>query len=334
MKQLKKVLKTIDIYGNIIGFKYEGEDRIKSVLGGCLTIILVIISAIISIIKFIDWSNNYNLSLDTNIFFKDLTNPDSFNSTLFGIKLGFLKLHKDGIPTSLGDLNLVGESFINHVSFSGVPFLHEKKRKIGNIINCYESENSQNHAAFIKFQDSSLKDSYKNLLCSNISKDSNISIGSDFISSVQSEYLESDLIFDTCKVTPKCKDFDAINSEVFNEFRLYLSITNQFFDKNNYDGFKSTYSSHIYHRLNFNKDLQIDLVVTKHVVITDPNKLFTFSPIYHNEFYSYRPTIMETNRKIGLSNENGSTKMNVNIVVRDDDQEVIIFFVSLRQLKL
>ena len=223
MKQLKKVLKTIDMYGNIIGFKYEGEDRIKSVLGGCLTIILVIISAIISIIKFIDWSNNYNLSLDTNIFFKDLTNPDSFNSTLFGIKLGFLKLHKDGIPTSLGDLNLVGESFINHVSFSGVPFLHEKKRKIGNIINCYESENSQKDVTFIKFQDSSFKDSYKNLLCSNISKNNNISIGSDFISSVQSEYLEADLFFDTCKVTPKCKDFDAINSEVFNEFRLYLS---------------------------------------------------------------------------------------------------------------
>jgi len=104
---------------------------------------------------------------------------------------------------------------------------------------------------------------------------------------------------------------------------VFLSITNQFFDKNEYDGFKSAYSSYIYHRLNLNKDLNIDVVVTKHIIITDPNKLFTFSPIYYKEFYSYHPTIIETNRKVGLNSE--TTIMNVKIVFREDDQEVMIY---------
>jgi len=49
-QQLKRVLKNTDIFGNIIGFKYENEDRIKSVFGGCLTLCLLIISVIYIII--------------------------------------------------------------------------------------------------------------------------------------------------------------------------------------------------------------------------------------------------------------------------------------------
>ena len=177
MRQLKKVLKNLDIYGNIIGFKYEDEDRIKSVLGGCLTIILLMISVIVLIIRFVDWSSNdYNLSIKTSSFYKNLTYADSYNSSLFGFKLGVLKQHKDGSPTTFGDLNPIGESSINHVALSGVPYLHEKQKKIGNIINCYENENYKMTAAFIKFQDSSFKDSYKSFLCSNISKNTNISM--------------------------------------------------------------------------------------------------------------------------------------------------------------
>ena len=221
MRQLKKVLKYLDIYGNIIGFKYEDDDRIKSVLGGCLTVILLIVSLIVFIIRFIDWgSNDYNLSIKTSSFHKNLTYADSYNSSLFGFKLGVLKVHKDGSPITFGDLNPIGESFINHVTLSGVPYLHEKKKQIGNIINCYKNENHQMTAAFIKFQDSSFKDSYKNFLCSNVSPNTNISIGSDFISSIQSEYLESNLLFNTCKVTSKCKD--ALNTDVFNEFSLLI----------------------------------------------------------------------------------------------------------------
>ena len=47
MNQVKNALKSSDIYGNIIGFKYEGDDRIKSYLGGCLTLCLLIISIIV-----------------------------------------------------------------------------------------------------------------------------------------------------------------------------------------------------------------------------------------------------------------------------------------------
>jgi len=137
MNQVKNALKSSDIYGNIIGFKYEGDDRIKSYLGGCLTLCLLIISIIVLIIRFVNWSyNDYNLEVKTSSFNKDLTYADSFNSTYFGFKLGVLELNKNGTPTTLGELNPIGDNSINQVSLASEPYLHENQNKIGNIINC------------------------------------------------------------------------------------------------------------------------------------------------------------------------------------------------------
>ena len=85
MKKFSRLLKNSDIFGSMIGFKFEGEDRIKSFLGGCLTISLMLTGIIIVIITFENWGiNNFNLSIKTSTFDKDLTNPDSFNSSFFG----------------------------------------------------------------------------------------------------------------------------------------------------------------------------------------------------------------------------------------------------------
>jgi len=245
-----------------------------------------------------------------------------FNSTFFGFRLGVLELHKDGKPTTLGELNPIGDNNINQIRLLSEPYLHEDQKKIGDIINCYENKRFEMLAAFIKFQEDSFKDTYKNFLCANISKETNITIGSDFVSSNQSDYLEANLYFDTCKLTSKCNDPIALNSDVKKNFRLFFSLNNQFFDKSEYKGYKSTFSSYTYHRLDFNKDLSIDVVVTKNIVITDPNKLFTLIPIYYNEFFSYHAIIKETSRPANLSTSN--TLMNVNIVFREDDTEVII----------
>ena len=323
MKQVKRLLKNSDIYGNIIGFKYENEDRIKSVFGGCLTICLLIISVIFIIITFKEWAtNDFNLSVKTSTFAKDLKFPDSLNSTYFGFRLGVLELHKDGIPTTLGELIPVGESNINNIRLAAEPFLHEIQTKIGNIINCYKSTENSFLPALSKFEDNSFRDSHKNLLCSNISKETNISIGSDFVTSSQSDYLEADLYFDICRVTKSCRDPNALHTEIKNNFRLLFSLNNRFFDKNAYNGHKSSTSTYTYHRIDFNKDLDIEVIVTKNIVITDPNILFNFLPMYSNEFYSYQVIIRETNRDEHLAV--GDTIMKVKIVFREDDREVFI----------
>jgi len=50
VNNLLKAKLLIDIYGNIVGFKYKGGERIKSVLGGCLTVCLLIISITVFVI--------------------------------------------------------------------------------------------------------------------------------------------------------------------------------------------------------------------------------------------------------------------------------------------
>jgi len=324
MKQLKNFLKSSDIYGNIIGFKYEGNDRITSALGGCLTVCLLVISIIVLVIRFVSWSsNNYNIEIKTSSLNKNLTNPDIFNSTYFGFTLGILEFHKDGKPNTLGELNPIGDIYINQISLSTKPSLHEEQTLMGNIVNCYENNLNEMLTSIIKIQNYSFGNTFNTFLCSNISKENNITIGSDFIASDQSNYLEANIFFDICKVTPECNNHDALYTEVKKEFRLYFSLYNQFFDKLNYEGYKSAYSNYINHRLDFNKDLSIDIVVTKNIIITDPNKLFTFLPKYYNEYYSYEAVIRDTNRPAGL--RTGDTIMNVNIVFREDDREVYIY---------
>jgi len=325
MKLIQRVIKSSDIYGNIIGFKYEGDDRIKSVLGGCLTVCLLITSIVVLIITFVNWAtNDYNLEIKTSTFNKDLTYPDSFNSTFLGFRFGVLELKNNGAPTILGELNPMGDNSINQVSLAAQPFLHEEQNKIGDIINCYENNQNEFLSAFVKFQDNSFKDTYKNFLCSNISKGTNITLGSDFVVSNQTDYLEANLYFDICKVTSNCTDPIALHSTLKDKFRLYFSLNNQFFDRYNYEGFTSTFSSYIYHRLDFNKDLDIDVVVTKNIVITDPNQLFTLLNSYSTEFYSYNADIKETNRPEDLDSSD-KTIMKVKIVFRVDDSEVYIY---------
>jgi len=324
MKQIKQIVKRTDIYGNIIGFKYEGDDRIKSVFGGCLTVCLVIISIIVFAIRIEGWaSNNYNLEVKTSIFSKDLTTLDSFNSTNLGFRLGVLELNKNGTPTTLGELHPIGDNSINQVSLAANPFLHENQKSIGDIIKCYKNKKNNFLPLLINLQDSSFKDTYKNFLCSNISKETNISLNSDFIFSNRSDYLESNLFFDVCKVTSKCKDSNALYTTVQNDFRLFLSLNNQYFNKMEYKGFRSTFTSYVYQRVDFNKDITIDVVVTKNIIITDPNKIFNFIPQYYNEFYSVRAILRETYRPDNLSS--GSNIMKIKIVFRADDSEVYIY---------
>jgi len=321
MKKFKNVLKSSDIFGNIVGFKYEGDDRIKSVLGGCLTVLLLIITIVIVIIRFVNWgSNDYNLEVKTSSFNKDLSFSDNFNSTFFGFRLGVLELNKDGRPTTLGELNPIGDSSINQVTLAAKPYLLEHQNKIGSIINCYENKENNMLPLFIKFQDDSFKETYKNFLCSNISKETNITLGSDFVVANQSDYIEANLIFDICKVTPKCTDHNALYTKLTNDFRLLFSLNNQFFDKHEHKGYKTSISSYMYHRMDFNKDLVINVIVTKNIIITDPNHLFTIFPTYSNEFYSYQAVISETNRPADLNNVDRLLK--VKIVFRDDDQDV------------
>jgi len=116
---------------------------------------------------------------------------------------------------------------------------------------------------------------------------------------------------------------EALYTEVKNDFRLFFSLNNQFFDKRDYIGYKSTISSYIYHRLDFNKDLVIDVVVTKNIVVTDPNQLFPIKPTYYNEFYSYKAVIIETNRPDDL--KSGDSVLKVKLVFREDDSEIYIY---------
>ena len=323
MKPLKRLLKYSDIYGNIIGFKYEDEDRIKSVFGGCLTIVLLIISVIFIIITFSEWAtNDYGLSVKTSTFAKDLTYPDMLNTTNFGFTFGVLELQNDGMPTTLGELNPFGESNINNIRLASQPYLHEIETKIGNIINCYKENENTFLPVIAKFEDESFRDSYKNFLCSNISKETQISIGSDFVTSNQTDYIEADLYFDICKITKSCRDANALNTFIKNDFRLLFTLSNQFFDKTAYEGYKYTTSSYTYQKLDFNKDLDIEVIVTKNIIITDPNKLFRILPVYSNEYYSYQVVIRETNRVLQL--EVGDNVMKVKFVFRQDDREVFI----------
>jgi len=323
MKQLKSVLKNIDIFGNIIGFKYENEDRIKSIFGGCLTICLLIIAVIYIIISIHEWgANDFNLSVKTSTFAKNLTYPDNFNSSFFGFRFGVLERHNDGLPTTLGELNPIGVSNIDNIRIASEPYLHEIQTTIGNIINCYKEEENTFITGLSKFEDKSFRDSFKNLLCSNISKQTNISIGSDFDTSKQIDYIETNLYFDVCQITKSCRDPNTLSSVVKKDFRVLFSLDNQFFDKSAYDGYKTTTTTYSYHRLDFSKDLDIDVVVSKNVVFTDPNKLFNILPTYSTEFYSYQVDIRETTRVQQL--ENGANVMTVKFVFRQSDREVFI----------
>ena len=111
----------------------------------------------------------------------------------------------------MGELNPVGDASINEVSITSEPYLQESKQKIGDTINCYQNPEKLNGPALYKFMDNSFRDTYRNMLCSNVSINRNITIGSDVIFSFQSLYIESILKFDICKITDKCNDPVALN---------------------------------------------------------------------------------------------------------------------------
>ncbi len=297
MKRFKKLITNSDVFGNIIGFKYKGDDRIKSLFGGLLTISLIILLFVLVSITLENWLNqHFGLEVKMTTFYKDVSKPDTFSSKNIGFRLGVLELFGDEVPANLGELHPMGSRDINQIFIKGQPFLHEKKENIGNIINCHEEETNFQLPVFIKYTDSSFKDTFRNLLCTNISSNLNVTIGSDIIASQQSMSIDTELDFDICKITKNCLDSNALTDIDRKKFRLFFELNDHLFDKLEPTGHRDTFSSFTHHQLDFSKDLVIDIVISKYTVKTDPNFIFNFQPPYFHTFYSSVSNIMETPR--------------------------------------
>ena len=63
MKTIKNFLRTIDIFGITLSFKYKQKERYQTILGGFILILFLILVIIVGIYYFIPFSNRKNYTI-------------------------------------------------------------------------------------------------------------------------------------------------------------------------------------------------------------------------------------------------------------------------------
>jgi hypothetical protein len=289
-QSIKSIIKSFDSYEDIPQFNINGQTNMKSFLGGILSLTSLVFFLGILFYNFGLFISNNEPSAITTRQYRNTSEIEVLPKQFFNISLAMVNLGQRVTPSNLKSKSALFAS-------AAIDLSKEQTlttTPIGMFLNCSETTNQW-------FNDYQEVQTLFNLLgqgnglCSQLDPSKDLKVGGNILKSLSTNALRGAIQYDLCgAVGPEaCTNSTILNSlpatglgilfeNAYTNLTEELGFTN-FLDLSNSD-------------INLGNDYIIEFTVTKNIMSTDINPIYSFVPNVESVFYTLTKTMTATQR--------------------------------------
>jgi hypothetical protein len=310
---LRKLLKTIDTFGNSLSFNINGKSKIKSLTGGFLSLTVNILLVAILIYNIFEFRNNNNPTSNITKNYRNTSVIEKIPNNLFNITSFLLASMGKITPLELHEKTTEFNLFTINTKASADSTDNLKHTKIGNFESCANVTKDYINSTYIKPLFNFFNKEYT--YCSNFDETAETYLGGDPLKG-QVKFIQGDLRLDLCGLFGD----NCTNPDYLNTISQYFATKMGFYFMNNYidilaDNGHSSFVDTTLYDIDLSQDYVIKMFATKNIMLTDINPIYDFYPPKVDTFYSFSTTLLTKKRSVT------DTDFNIQVSIYLDNYE-------------
>jgi hypothetical protein len=297
-KKVKSILKYFDSFGEAPLLNINGQTHIKSAVGGFLSLASILFFLGILVYNFTNFLISNEPSAIVSRQYRNISEIENlpgnfFNFTFFVMRMDST-IHPLEIELKQSPITQITLDLNQNQSMTYVP--------LGQVVNCDKVQNSR-FKSYVEIKKLFERLGEENIKCNNFNPKFNISLGGSVLKSTQMKLIGGDIQFDLYQIFGEnCK-----NKTVLSAYSIKNSLRLGFFVENAYTNLTETYGSTNFidisnYDVDLSSDYSLDITVTKNIMYTDINPIYSFFPPQIDTYYIINKTYTKKNRPEGETN--------------------------------